>query len=99
MRPQLAVRALLVALAANLWLDPVIAIAAGVAAIALPLGLACTAILAAYLISMGLDAETVALSSFGPSQSGRFYGASERERTPHPTCPRAKTISRWMSVP
>ncbi len=75
-RPQVAVRALLVALAANLWLDPVIAIAAGVAAIALPLGLACTAILAAYLVSMGLDAETVALSPFGPSQSGRFYGVN-----------------------
>src|SRR4029453_976282 len=63
-----------VVLAANLWLDPAIAIAAGVAAVALPLGLACAAILAAYLVSMGLDAETVALSPFGPSQSGRFYG-------------------------
>jgi len=73
-RPQLALRALLVALAANLWLDPAIAIAAGVAATALPLGLACTAILAAYLVSMGLDAEAVALSPLGPSQSGRFYG-------------------------
>ena len=75
-RPQLALRALLVALAANLWLDPAIAIAAGVAAIALPLGLASTAILVAYLVSMGLDAETVALSPFGPSQSGRFYGVN-----------------------
>jgi mono/diheme cytochrome c family protein len=75
-RPRLAVRGLLVALAANLWLDPAIAIAAGVAAIALPLGLACTAILTAYLVSMGLDAETVALSPFGPSQSGRFYGVN-----------------------
>ena len=73
-RPRLALRALLVVLAANLWLDPVIAIAAGIAVIALPLGLACGAILAAYLVSMGLDAETVALSPFGPSQSGRFYG-------------------------
>jgi mono/diheme cytochrome c family protein len=73
-RPQLAPRAILVVLAANLWLDPAIAIAAGVAAVALPLGLACAAILAAYLVSMGLDAETVALSPFGPSQSGRFYG-------------------------
>ena len=36
----------------------------------LPLGLACAAILAAYLVSMGLDAETVALSPFGPSQVG-----------------------------
>jgi mono/diheme cytochrome c family protein len=75
-RPQLAVRALLVALAANLWLDPAIAVAAGAAAIALPLGLACTAILAAYLVSMGLDPETVALSPFGPSQSGRFHGVN-----------------------
>jgi mono/diheme cytochrome c family protein len=75
-RPRLAVRGLLVALAANLWLDPAIAIAAGVAAIALPLGLACTAILTAYLVSMGPDAETVALSPFGPSQSGRFYGVN-----------------------
>ena len=40
----------------------------------LPLGWACAAILLAYLVSMGLDAETVALSPFGPSQSGRFYG-------------------------
>jgi mono/diheme cytochrome c family protein len=76
LRPRLAVRGLLVALAANLWLDPAIAIVAGVAAIALPLGLACTAIVAAYLVSMGLDAETVALSPFGPSQSGRFYGVN-----------------------
>ena len=74
MRPRLALRALLVVLAANLWLDPVIAIAAGIAVIALPLGLACGAVLGAYLVSMGLDAETVALSPFGPSQSGRFYG-------------------------
>jgi mono/diheme cytochrome c family protein len=73
-RPRLALRALLVVLAANLWLDPVIAIAAGIAVIALPLGLACGAVLGAYLVSMGLDAETVALSPFGPSQSGRFYG-------------------------
>jgi mono/diheme cytochrome c family protein len=75
-RPQLALRAVLVALAANLWLEPTIAVAAGVAAIALPLGLACTAILVAYLVSMGLDPATVALSPFGPSQSGRFYGVN-----------------------
>ena len=75
-RPQLALRALLVALAANLWLDPTIAIAAGVAAIALPLGLACTAILARTSSRWGSIAETVALSPFGPSQSGRFYGVN-----------------------
>ena len=73
-RPPLALRALLVVLAANLWLSPVLALAAGVAVLALPLGLACAAILTAYLVAMGLDAETVALSPFGPSQSGRYYG-------------------------
>ncbi len=76
LRPPLALRALLVALAANLWLDPVIALAAGVASVALPLGLACAAILTAYLVSMGLDAEAVGLSPFGPSQVGRFYGVN-----------------------
>jgi mono/diheme cytochrome c family protein len=80
-RPQLALRALLVVLAANLWLEPWLAIAAGVAAIVLPLGLACAGILAAYLVSMGLDAETVALSPFGPSQSGRFYGVNNMLET------------------
>ena len=73
-RPRVAVRALLVVLAANLWLSPVLAVAAGIAVVFLPLGLACAAILTAYLVAMGLDAETVALSPFGPSQSGRFYG-------------------------
>ena len=73
-RPGLALRAPLVALAANLWLEPWLALLAGVAALALPLGLACAAVLTAYLASLGLDAETVALSPLGPSQSGRFYG-------------------------
>ena len=73
-RPRLALRVLLVALAANLWLDPWLALLAGAAALALPLGLACAGVLAAYLLSLGLDAETVALSPLGPSQSGRFYG-------------------------
>jgi mono/diheme cytochrome c family protein len=75
-RPGWALRALLVALAANLWLSPLLALAAGVAVVALPLGWACGAILVAYLVSMGLDAETVALSPFGPSQVGRFYGVN-----------------------
>ena len=73
-RPRWALRALLAALAANLWLSPLLAVAAGVAVLALPLGFACPAILAAYLVSMGLDTGTVALSPYGPSQSGRFYG-------------------------
>ena len=74
LRPRHAVRALLVVLAANLWLSPLLALLAGAAVLLLPLGWACAAILAAYLIALGLDAETVALSPFGPSQSGRFYG-------------------------
>ena len=73
-RPAWALRALLVALAANLWLEPVLAIAAGVVVLVLPFGLACGVLLAAYLVAMGVDAETVALSPFGPSQVGRFYG-------------------------
>lgn len=73
-RPRHAVRALLVVLAANLWLHPWLALLAGVAALVLPLGIACAAVLAAYLASLGFDPETVALSPFGPSQSGRFYG-------------------------
>ena len=75
-RPGLAVRALLVVLAANLWLSPWLALVAGIAVLALPLGWACAAILAAYLLALGLDAETVALSPLGPSQSGRFYGVN-----------------------
>lgn len=73
-RPAHALRALLVVLAANLWLSPVLALLTGIAVLLLPLGLACAAILTAYLLSLGLDPETVALSPFGPSQSGRFYG-------------------------
>jgi beta-lactam-binding protein with PASTA domain len=73
-RPAWGLRALLVALAVNLWLSPLLALAAGLAAVALPLGLACAAVVAVYLASMGLDAETVALSPFGPSQVNRFYG-------------------------
>ena len=73
-RPGWALRALLVALAANLWLSPALAFAAGVAVAALPLGWACAAILAAYLLATGLEAETVALSPLGPSQVSRFYG-------------------------
>jgi mono/diheme cytochrome c family protein len=73
-RPAWGLRALLVALAVNLWLSPLLALAAGLAAVALPLGLACAAVVAVYLASMGLDAETVAISPFGPSQVNRFYG-------------------------
>ena len=32
--------------------------------------------LAAYLLVLGFDPESVALSPFGPSQAGRFYGVS-----------------------
>ena len=75
--PRLAPRVILVALAANLWLAGwwVVALV-GLAAALLPLGLACAAVLAAYLLVLGLDPEAVALSPFGPSQAGRFYGVS-----------------------
>jgi mono/diheme cytochrome c family protein len=75
--PRLAPRVILLALAANLWLAGwwVVALV-GLAAALLPLGLACAAVLTAYLLVLGLDAEAVALSPFGPSQAGRFYGVS-----------------------
>ena len=75
--PRFGPRVVLLALAANLWLAGwwVVALV-GVAAALLPLGLACAAVLAAYLLALGLDPEAVALSPFGPSQAGRFYGVS-----------------------
>jgi mono/diheme cytochrome c family protein len=75
--PRLGPRVFLVALAANLWLAGwwVVALVA-LAAVALPLGLASTAVLAGYLLTLGFDPESVALSPFGPSQAGRFYGVS-----------------------
>ena len=75
--PGLAPRVVLVGLAANLWLAGwwVVALVA-LAAVLLPLGLACAAVLAAYLVVLGVDPEAVALSPFGPSQAGRFYGVS-----------------------
>jgi mono/diheme cytochrome c family protein len=75
--PGLAPRLVLLGLAANLWLAGwwVVAVVALAAAL-LPLGLACTSVLLAYLLVLGLDAESVALSPFGPSQAGRFYGVS-----------------------
>jgi mono/diheme cytochrome c family protein len=75
--PRFAPRVLLVALAANLWLAGwwLVALVA-LAALLLPLGVACATVLAAYLLVLGLDPEAVALSPFGPSQAGRFYGVS-----------------------
>ena len=75
--PGLAPRVVLVGLAANLWLAGwwVVALVA-LAAVLLPLGLACAAVLAAYLAVLGVNPEAVALSPFGPSQAGRFYGVS-----------------------
>ena len=76
LRPKLVPRALLLALALNLCLEPWLAALAAALALALPLGAACGAVLVAYLVSMGLDAQTVALSPLGPSQAGRFYGVN-----------------------
>jgi mono/diheme cytochrome c family protein len=75
--PAIAPRVLLVALAANLWLAGwwVVALVA-LAGLVLPLGVACATVLAAYLLVLGFDPESVALSPFGPSQAGRFYGVS-----------------------
>ena len=75
--PGLAPRIVLLALAANLWLAGwwLVALLA-LSALVLPLGLACAAVLVTYLLVLGLDPEAVALSPFGPSQAGRFYGVS-----------------------
>jgi len=40
------------------------------------IALAFAVVLAAYLLALGLDAPSIALSPFGPSQTGRFYGVS-----------------------
>ncbi len=75
--PRHAPRVLLLALAANLWLAGWWVVAAvAVAAVALPLGLASAAIVAAYAAVLWLDPAAIALSPFGPSQAGRFYGLS-----------------------
>jgi hypothetical protein len=77
LRPRLAPRVFLLALAGNLWLaGPWAAVPLAAAALALPLGWASAATLAAYLAVLGLDPEAAALSPFGPSQAGRFYGVS-----------------------
>jgi hypothetical protein len=76
-RPGLGPRVFLLALAGNLWLAGWWAVGLlAAAALVLPLGWACATVLAAYLVALGADAETVALSPFGPSQAGRFYGVS-----------------------
>jgi mono/diheme cytochrome c family protein len=75
--PRFAPRVILLALAANLWLAGWWLVAlVGLAVALLPLGLACATLLATYLLVLGLDPEAVALSPFGPSQAGRFYGVS-----------------------
>ena len=76
-RPRLGPRVFLLALAGNLWLAGWWAVGLlALAALLLPLGWAAAAVLAAYLAALGADAEIVALSPFGPSQAGRFYGVS-----------------------
>jgi mono/diheme cytochrome c family protein len=77
LRPRLAPRVFLLALAVNLWLGGwwLVALLA-LAALALPLGAASAVLLAAYLLVLGFEPEAVALSPFGPSQAGRFFGVS-----------------------
>ncbi len=75
--PRHAPRVLLLALAANLWLAGWWVVAAvALAAVALPLGVASAAIVASYTAVLWLDPAAIALSPFGPSQAGRFYGLS-----------------------
>jgi hypothetical protein len=52
---------------------PLLAVAAADAA---PLGLGLAAVVTAYLLVLGLDGASVALSPLGPSQNARFYGLS-----------------------
>ena len=76
--PRLAPRVFLVALAANLWLAGwwVVALV-GLAAALLPLGLACARRPRRVPPRRSASTrEAVALSPFGPSQAGRFYGVS-----------------------
>jgi hypothetical protein len=42
----------------------------------LAVGVALVAVLAAYLVVLGVDGPSVALSPFGPTQNARFYGIS-----------------------
>lgn len=75
--PRHGPRLALLALAANLWLVGWWTVALlCAAAVVLPLGLGCAAVLGAYALTLGFDAEAVALSPLGPSQAGRFYGLS-----------------------
>jgi len=100
LRPRLAPRVVLLALALNLWLSPALALAAALAAVALPLGPACLAVLAVYLAALGLEAETVALSPLGPSQVGRFYGVDNLVETflLLPAFLGAALLGRWLGV-
>ncbi len=76
-RPRFAPRVFLLALAGNLWLAGWWwAALVGVAAAALPLGWAAAAVLAAVALTLWRDPAAIALSPFGPSQAGRFFGVS-----------------------
>jgi hypothetical protein len=75
-RPRWGPRVFLLALAGNLWLAGWWVAALVAAAVALPLGWAAAAVLAATLLVLWRDPAAVALSPFGPSQAGRFYGVS-----------------------
>ncbi len=82
LRPRLGPRVLLLALAGNLWLAGWwVAGAVAAAALLLPLGWASAAVVAATALVLWLDPAAVALSPFGPSQAGRFYGVSNLHET------------------
>ena len=89
--PRLAPRVFLVALAANLWIAGwwVVALVA-LAGVLLPLGFACAAVLAAYLLVLGLDPKP----SPSPPSARRRPGASTGSRT----CSRRCSSSRRSSA-
>ena len=91
-RPQHALRALLVVLAANLWLSPVLALVTGVAVLLLPLGLACAA-----------DPDRVPRSRWAstprPSRSRRSAPRSPGASTASTTCSRRCCSRRRSSAP
>lgn len=75
--PRFAPRLFLAALALNLWLVGWwLVVPLTVIALLAPLGPAGLVVFGTYLVVLGVDPEAVALSPFGPSQAGRFYGFS-----------------------
>ncbi|MFN8222166.1 MAG: cytochrome c [Gaiellales bacterium] len=99
--PRFAPRLFLLALAANLWLAGwwLVALLA-LGALVLPVGVAGAAVVTAYLVVLGPEPEAVALSPFGPSQAGRFYGLSNLLATIVllPAVLSVARLTRWAAI-